>query len=119
LIHPYIKHYLLNIQLNTIKYQYKIKEIYLYTTFYNINKFNKILILIKRTDIPNTNTILRVEGLFASGNPLTMPRRMALPSPSKDNLNYPNQQAALEEMQKEPGFGQQPENIYGKVWWDK
>ncbi|HAY3552069.1 SusD/RagB family nutrient-binding outer membrane lipoprotein [Elizabethkingia meningoseptica] len=80
---------------------------------------NEAWALIKRTNIPNTNTILRLEGLFASGNPLTMPRRMALPSPSKDNLNYPNQQAALEEMQKEPGFGQQPENIYGKVWWDK
>lgn len=54
----------------------------------------------KRTGMPNENTLLKLEVLYGGGNPLTMPRRMALPSPSKDNLNYNNQQAALEEMQK-------------------
>ena len=48
-----------------------------------------------------------------------MPRKIALPSPSKDNLNYQNQQAALEEMQKNSDFGQQPDNIQGRVWLDK
>lgn len=80
---------------------------------------NEAWALIKRTGMPNENTILKLEKLYGGGNLLTMPRRMALPSPSKDNLNYNNQQAALEEMQKDLGFGQQPDNIKGRIWWDK
>ena len=96
-----------------------LQQIYIQQFINYFKQPNEAWALIKRTGMPNENTLLKLEVLYGGGNPLTMPRRMALPSPSKDNLNYNNQQAALEEMQKDPGFGQQPDNIQGRIWWDK
>ncbi|AMR41722.1 SusD/RagB family nutrient-binding outer membrane lipoprotein [Elizabethkingia anophelis] len=96
-----------------------LQQIYIQQFINYFKQPNEAWALIKRTGMPNENTLLKLEVLYGGGNPLTMPRRMALPSPSKDNLNYNNQQAALEEMQKDPGFGQQPDNIKGRIWWDK
>lgn len=69
--------------------------------------------------MPNENTLLKLEVLYGGGNLLIMPRRIALPSPSKDNLNYQNQQSALDQMKQDPDFGASESDIQGRIWWDK
>ncbi|WP_027380638.1 SusD/RagB family nutrient-binding outer membrane lipoprotein [Chryseobacterium daeguense] len=81
---------------------------------------NEVWALIKRTDMPNTSTALKLETPTRNGGiPLTMPRRIVLPTPSMDNLNYSNQQAALNLMKQDPDFGTSENDIQGRIWWDK
>ena len=75
--------------------------------------------LYKRTGMPNSSTILKLEKLVASGTEQTIPRRAALAIPSITNLNYQNIVAAYRTMQADPDFGQGPSDITGRVWWDK
>lgn len=81
---------------------------------------NEVWALIKRTDMPNTSTALKLEAPSRNGGiPLTMPRRIVLPTPSADNLNFNNQQAALNQMKQDPDFGVSESDIQGRIWWDK
>jgi hypothetical protein len=81
---------------------------------------NEVWALIKRTDMPNTSTALKLEAPTRNGGiPLTMPRRIVLPTPSADNMNYNNQQAALNQMKQDPDFGTSESDIQGRIWWDK
>lgn len=81
---------------------------------------NEVWALIKRTGIPNTSTALKLEAVMTSGGiPLTMPRRIVLPTPSANNLNFNNQQAALNQMKQDPDFGTSESDIQGRIWWDK
>ncbi|PWN65146.1 SusD/RagB family nutrient-binding outer membrane lipoprotein [Chryseobacterium phosphatilyticum] len=81
---------------------------------------NEVWALIKRTGMPNINTILKFEIPTRDGGiTLSMPRRIAIPTPSKDNLNFQNQQAALNQMKQDPDFGGNESNIFGRIWWDK
>jgi hypothetical protein len=67
---------------------------------------NEVWALIKRTGMPNVSTALKLENAFSkAGVLLTMPRRIVLPTPSKDNLNYQNQKEALDQMKQDPDFG--------------
>ena len=47
-----------------------------------------------------------------------MPRRFIVSFPSITGLNYKNVLDAINEMKKDPGFGD-PDDITGRVWWDK
>ena len=81
---------------------------------------NEVWALIKRTGLPNTSTALKLESLSRDGGiPLTMPRRIVLPTPSRDNLNFKNQQDALNQMKQDPDFGASESDIQGRIWWDK
>lgn len=81
---------------------------------------NEVWALIKRTGLPNTSTALKLETLSRDGGiPLTMPRRIVLPTPSRDNLNFQNQQSALDQMKQDPDFGASESDIQGRIWWDK
>jgi len=81
---------------------------------------NEVWALIKRTGMPNTSTALKLEAPTRNGGiALTMPRRIVLPTPSADNLNYNNQQAALNQMKQDPDFGSSENDIQGRIWWDK
>lgn len=81
---------------------------------------NEVWALIKRTGMPNTSTGLKLEAPSRDGGiPLTMPRRIVLPTPSADNLNYQNQKAALDQMKQDPDFGTSESDILGRIWWDK
>ncbi|GEP93918.1 SusD/RagB family nutrient-binding outer membrane lipoprotein [Chitinophaga cymbidii] len=73
---------------------------------------------IKRTGMPNSNTILALETFMTEGAVLPMPRRFPVNYPLTGDLNYSNKTTAIEEMIKEPGFGL-PNDISGRVWWDK
>ncbi|WP_276967559.1 SusD/RagB family nutrient-binding outer membrane lipoprotein [Chryseobacterium sp.] len=81
---------------------------------------NEVWSLIKRTGIPNISTALKLENpISEAGILLIMPRRIVLPTPSKDNLNYQNQKKALEQMKQDPEFGASESDIQGRIWWDK
>lgn len=80
---------------------------------------NEVWALVKRTGMPNTSTALKFDIPIADGFTLIMPRRVVLPTPSKDNLNYQNQQSALDQMKQDPDFGGSESNIQGRIWWDK
>ncbi|WP_343643076.1 SusD/RagB family nutrient-binding outer membrane lipoprotein [Chryseobacterium sp.] len=81
---------------------------------------NEVWALIKRTGLPNVSTALKLENPFSeSGVVLIMPRRIVLPTPSKDNLNYQNQKEALDQMKQDPEFGASESDIKGRIWWDK
>lgn len=81
---------------------------------------NEVWALTKRTGLPNVSTALKLENPFSeSGVLLIMPRRIVLPTPSKDNLNYQNQKEALDQMKQDPQFGASESDIKGRIWWDK
>lgn len=73
---------------------------------------------IKRTGMPNANTILPLEVFKSEGTVLAMPRRFPVNYPLTGDLNFANKQKAIEDMMKDPGFGL-PTDISGRVWWDK
>lgn len=74
----------------------------------------------KRTGFPNaTSTVLPWERVMADGVEQIMPRRALITLPVSTDLNYNNAKAALDDMQKDPDFGQGGTDIYGRVWWDK
>lgn len=75
--------------------------------------------LYKRTGMPNSTTVLKLEKIIASGTEQAIPRRASLTFPSVTNLNYQNIVAAYKQMQADPDFGQGPSDITGRVWWDK
>jgi len=75
--------------------------------------------LYKRTGMPNSTTVLKLEKIIASGTEQIIPRRASLAFPSVTNLNYQNIVDAYKIMQADPDFGQGPSDITGRVWWDK
>ncbi|WP_175636431.1 SusD/RagB family nutrient-binding outer membrane lipoprotein [Pedobacter ghigonis] len=80
---------------------------------------NEAWALYKRTGMPNSTTVLKLEKIIASGTEQVIPRRASLAFPSVTNLNYQNIVAAYKVMQADPDFGQGPSDILGRVWWDK
>jgi hypothetical protein len=50
---------------------------------------------------------------------LKLPRRASISVLPTTNLNYQNQQEALQAMAADPGFGSGPNDAFGRVWWDK
>ncbi|UYQ93907.1 SusD/RagB family nutrient-binding outer membrane lipoprotein [Chitinophaga horti] len=71
----------------------------------------------KRTGYPKVGGILPFEPFTTNGTVLTVPRRWALPLPN--NSNMANYNAAIEEMRQSGEYGAGPEEITGRVWWDK
>lgn len=81
---------------------------------------NEAWALIKRTGFPNNSTTLKLENLTRDGGiAIVMPRRIILNTPSRDNLNYENQKASLDQMKQDPDFGTAENDIHGRIWWDK
>jgi hypothetical protein len=80
---------------------------------------NEAWAIYKRTGMPNSSTVLKLEKIIASGTEQVIPRRASLAFPSVTNLNYQNIVAAYKIMQTDPDFGQGPSDINGRVWWDK
>jgi hypothetical protein len=80
---------------------------------------NEAWALFKRTGMPNKNTALANEDILINGAVYAIPRRAVIQNPSPTNLNKDNQQKALDEMMKDPEFGNDPLNAYGRIWWDK
>lgn len=84
-----------------------------YLNFY-INA-NETWALIKRTGFPNASGhIMPLEDVSTFG---AMPRRYVVSYPSIGDLNYANATKAIDDMRKDPGFGD-PSDMTGRVWWD-
>jgi hypothetical protein len=80
---------------------------------------NEAWAIYKRTGMPNKNTILANEDIVIDGVVREIPRRAALPVPVSTDANFETRKAALDEMAKDPDFGQGPSDVFGRVWWDK
>jgi hypothetical protein len=79
---------------------------------------NEAWALVKRTGMPNPNTIMPLEVLIGDGQLLPMPRRFVINYPLNGDLNYVNKTKAVDDMRKDPDFGL-PSDIFGRIWWDK
>lgn len=88
-----------------------------YINFYK--QPNEAWALWKRTGMPNKNTALKNEDILINGSVYAIPRRAVINNPSPSDLNKENKQAAIDEMMKDPEFGTDPLNPYGRIWWDK
>jgi hypothetical protein len=88
-----------------------------YINFYK--QPNEAWALFKRTGMPNKNTALANEDILINGTVYAIPRRAVINNPSPSDLNAANKQAAINEMMKDPEFGNDPLNPYGRIWWDK
>lgn len=73
----------------------------------------------KRTGFPNTSSVLAWSTLTSNGSVLRVPRRASITVLQTTNLNFQNQQTAIQQMQQDPGFGSGPNDAFGRVWWDK
>jgi len=73
----------------------------------------------KRTGYPNSTSVLAWHELTSNGAAMRVPRRASITILPTTNLNFENQQTAISEMQQDPGFGQGPNDPFGRVWWDK
>lgn len=80
--------------------------------------YNEAWALVKRTNMPNQNTAIVFEQLKRDNENLEMPRRFVINYPLAGDYNFDNKKAAVEEMEKDPDFGE-PTSIIGRVWWDK
>lgn len=79
---------------------------------------NEAWALWKRTGMPNATTDLQRPDFSSGGAVLPIPRRAQFNLPIKGQANYDNIMAALTHMESDPGYGQGPSDVYGRVWWD-
>ncbi|MCL7987845.1 SusD/RagB family nutrient-binding outer membrane lipoprotein [Sphingobacterium sp. lm-10] len=87
-----------------------------YLNYYR--NFNEAWALVKRTGMPNKTTALVFEDWTNTGSVSQMPRRFNIGFPVTGEYNFDNKKAALDEMMRDPDFGE-PSNILGRIWWDK
>jgi hypothetical protein len=72
----------------------------------------------KRTGYPNATSTLALPALVSNGAVLTVARRAPLGIPAPSEPNYANRKAAYDEMAQQAGFGRDPQDATGRVWWD-
>lgn len=72
----------------------------------------------KRTGMPNPSTTLALPALISNGAALKVPRRAPLGIPNANDPNYANRKAAYDAMAQDAGFGTDPQDATGRVWWD-
>ena len=80
---------------------------------------NEAWALYKRTGMPNTTTVLPLSLLTSDGTINTIPRRAPLGLLEVNTINYENRKAAYDQMAADPGFGSDPNDAFGRVWWDR
>ncbi|MGN7886378.1 SusD/RagB family nutrient-binding outer membrane lipoprotein [Dyadobacter endophyticus] len=73
----------------------------------------------KRTGYPNATSAVALPVLTNNNAVLTIPRRAPLSLLNENDQNYANQKAAYDGMAAIPGFGKDPQDATGRVWWDK
>lgn len=73
----------------------------------------------KRTGFPNATSVLALPVLTNNNAVLTIPRRAPLSLLNENDQNYANKKAAYDAMAQQPGFGSNPQDATGRVWWDK
>ena len=87
-----------------------------YINFYK--QPNEAWAVYKRTGMPNSSTALANEDIVIDGSVKAIPRRASLSLPASNDPNYANKEAAIQQMATDPGFGNGPSDLFGRVWWD-
>lgn len=80
---------------------------------------NEAWALYKRTGMPNPGTVLSLPVLTSDGAVNAIPRRAPLGLLDATSPNSENRKIAYDLMAQDPGFGQDPNDAFGRVWWDK
>jgi len=73
----------------------------------------------KRTGYPNPTSVVPLPVVRNLGVVLTIPRRAPLGLITDTDPNVTNKKAAYAAMATIPGFGTNPADASGRVWWDK
>jgi len=73
----------------------------------------------KRTGYPNPTSVVPLPEVKNLGVVLTIPRRAPLGLINDTDPNVTNKKAAYAAMATVPGFGTNPADATGRVWWDK
>jgi hypothetical protein len=73
----------------------------------------------KRTGYPNPTSVVPLPVVRYLGVALVLPRRAPLDLITDTDPNVENKRAAYAEMASLPGFGSNPADATGRVWWDK
>lgn len=88
--------------------------------FIDFNKNpNEAWALYKRTGMPNPSTVLALPVLTSDGAVNAIPRRAPLGLLDLTSPNSANRKTAYDLMASDPGFGQDPNDAFGRIWWDK
>jgi hypothetical protein len=73
----------------------------------------------KRTGFPNATSVVPMPTLTNNGATLVLPRRAPLGLVNPSDPNFANKQAAYQAMSQIQGFGRDPQDATGRVWWDQ
>lgn len=80
---------------------------------------NEAWTLWKRTGFPNQqSSVVTFDKVMVNNQEQNIPRRTRFSYPVKGVPNYTNKVKSLENMEKDPEFGQAV-NEFGRLWWDK
>lgn len=80
---------------------------------------NEAWALYKRTGMPNPTTVLPLPVMTSDGAVNPIPRRAPLGLLDPTSPNADNRKAAYDQMAMDPAFGTDPNDAFGRVWWDK
>ena len=80
---------------------------------------NEAWALYKRTGNPNPASVLTLPVMTSDGAVIVIPRRAPLGLFDPTSPNADNRKAAYDQMTTDPGFGTDPNDAFGRVWWDK
>ncbi len=87
-----------------------------------INYFNKVnegWAVWKRTGFPNSTSVLALPDMRSNGAVLGLPRRAPLGLLNTTDPNYTNKKSAYDAMAAITGWGRDPQDATGRVWWDQ
>ncbi len=124
-IHDYVA--MTNDEINTFMEQEGIKwnpaigkeQIYAQTYVEHFKNTSESHALYRRVGYPNpTSPIIANEECYADGKLQSVPRRFVFAKPLPGTSNYQNNVNRLEEMAKDPDFGELTD-AFGRIWWDK
>lgn len=95
-----------------------LEQIYCQTYIEHFKNSNEGWALWKRTGYPTTSSIVALEDVYVGGVKQNMPRRSRFTIPLEGTPNYQNMKTRIEDMAKDPDFGDMSSE-YGRIWWDK
>ena len=95
------------------------QQIYAQTYVEHFKNVGESHALYRRTGYPNpTSPIIANEACYVNGSLQQVPRRTRFSYPLEGTTNYENQVKRIDEMKKDPDFGDIT-NEFGRIWWDK
>jgi len=95
-----------------------LEQIYAQTCVEHYKNVDEAWAFWKRTGYPNTESeIITFEKIMVEGIERSVPRRVKFTYPTEGAHNYENLMKRLEDMKKDPNFGE-IDNEWGRVWWD-